>query len=119
MSTFWVEASKEKKAFEEEFDAGFDIIFNYGYDYYAFAHNICESKPDGMSDTSKPLPSEFVINPQYSLGVVLVEVVVALEVGISEGVEHSPAAGAKVGDNPNSLSRVAREREESGVSNES
>ena len=52
-------AAKEKKVVEEAFDAGFDVIFNYGHECYAFAHNICESEPmipDGMLDTSKPLP---------------------------------------------------------------
>ena len=66
LSVFRAEASKEKKALEEAFDAGFDVIFNYGYGYYAFAHNICGSEPviqNGMPDTSKPLPPDFFINP--------------------------------------------------------
>ena len=41
LSSFRVEASKEKKALEE----AFDVIFNYGYGCYAFAHNICGSEP--------------------------------------------------------------------------
>ena len=104
---------------EKEFDAGFDVIFYYGYGCCAFAHNICGSKPgilDGMLDTSNPLPPEFFINTQCPPGVVPVEAVVAPKAGISKGVEHSSAAGAKVGDNPDSLSRVAGEREEPGVS---
>ena len=48
-------------------------------------------------------------------GAVPVEADVALEASISEGVEHSSAAGAKVGDNPDSLSKVAEDREEPGV----
>ena len=62
---FQAEASKEKKAFEEEFDAGFEVIFNYGYGCCAFAHNIYVSKPQipvGMLDTSKPLPLEFFLS---------------------------------------------------------
>ena len=39
--------------------------------------------------------------------------------GISEEVEHSSATRAKVGDNPDSLSRVAGEREEPSASGES
>ena len=31
LSAFREEASKDKKALEEEFDAGFEVIFNYGY----------------------------------------------------------------------------------------
>ena len=57
----------ERKAMEKEFDASSDVIFNYGYDCCAFAHNICGSKPmilAGMLDTSKPLPLEFFINPR-------------------------------------------------------
>ena len=110
MSAFRVEASKEKKGLEAEFDAGFEVIFNYGYGCCAFVHNICGSKlgiPDGMPDTLKPLSLEFFVNPRCPPGVVPIEVVVASEVGISEKVEHSSAAGAKVGDNPGSLSQVA------------
>ena len=67
LSVFLVAASKEKKALEEEFDASFEVIFNYGYGCCAFAHNICGSKPQilaGMLDTSKRLPPEFFINPR-------------------------------------------------------
>ena len=31
LSAFRTEASKEKKVLEAEFDAGFEVIFNYGY----------------------------------------------------------------------------------------
>ena len=62
----WAKAYKEKKALEDAFNAGFDVIFNYDYGCCAFPHNICRSEPVipyGMPDTSKPLPPEFVINP--------------------------------------------------------
>ena len=52
---------------EVEFYVSSDVIFNYGYGCYAFAHDICESKPmipPGMPDTSKPLPPEFFVNPR-------------------------------------------------------
>ena len=39
----------------------------------------------------------------------------APKAGISEEVEHSSTVGAKVGDNPDSLSRVTGEREEPGA----
>ena len=71
LSAFLAKASKEKKALEEAFDAGFDVIFNYGYGYCAFAHNICRSEPvipDEMPETSKPLPPEFFINPRCPPG---------------------------------------------------
>ena len=65
------EASKERKALEEAFDVGFDVIFNYSYSCCAFTHNICGSEPvipDGMSNTSKPLPPKFFINPRCPPG---------------------------------------------------
>ena len=40
---FQEKASAEKMAMEVEFDASSDVIFNYGYGCYAFAHNICGS----------------------------------------------------------------------------
>ena len=66
MSALQAQALKEKKALEEAYEEGFDVIFNYGYGCCAFAHNICGSQPvvpDGMPDTSKPLSPEFFINP--------------------------------------------------------
>ena len=68
-----------------------------------------------MPNTSKQLTQEFFVNPQCPPGDVPVEAVVAPEASISKGVEHSSAAGAKVCDNPDSLSRVAGEREEPGA----
>ena len=118
MSSFQAEASKEKKALEEEFDAGFDVIFNYGYGCCAFVHNIC-GKPrilEGMPDMSKPLPQEFFINPRCTPDAILIEAVVAQEAAITGGVEHSSTVGAKVGDDFDSLSKVVGEREEPGVS---
>ena len=58
MSTIQAEVVKEKKALDEAYEEGFDVIFNYEYGCCAFAHNICGSQleiPDGMPDTSKPL----------------------------------------------------------------
>ena len=57
----------ERKAMEKEFDASSDVIFNYGYECCAFAHNIYGSKSmilAEMPDMSKPLPPEFFINPR-------------------------------------------------------
>ena len=62
VSAIRVEALKEKKALDEAYEEGFDVIFNYGYGCCAFAHNICRSQPEvpnGMLDTSK-----FFINPR-------------------------------------------------------
>ena len=115
---FRAEVAKEKKALEVEYDVGFEVIFNYGYDCCAFAHNICGSKPkipNEMPGTSEPLTLEFFVNPRCPPVAVPIATVVAPKEGISEEVEHSSVARAEVGDNPNSLSRVAGEREEPGI----
>ena len=57
----------EKSELEEEFDARSDVIFDYGYDCCAFAHDIRGSKPmipTGMPNTSTPLPPAFFVNPR-------------------------------------------------------
>ena len=119
-------ALKEKKALEEAYEEGFDVIFNYGYGCCAFAHNICGSQPvvlDGMPDTSKPLSSELFINPRWPPGVVPAEAttidvcsseamitpkrevpVVVLETDISEAGEHLSAAKVGLGDELDSSS---------------
>ena len=64
----------KRKALDEAFDAGFDVIFNYSYGCCAFTQNICGSEPMipyRMSDTSKPLPPKFFINPRCPLGAAL------------------------------------------------
>ena len=120
--TFRAEVTKEKKALGAEYDAGFEVIFNYGYGCCSFTHNICGSKlgiPVGMPDTSTPLTLEFFVNPRCPLGAIPGEAVVSPEADISEEVERSSAAGMKVDDNPDSLSRVAGEMKEPGAAGES
>ena len=73
VSALHTRALKEKKALEEAYEEGFDVIFNYGYGCCAFSYNICGSQPvvpNGMPDTSKPLSQELFINPQCPSGVV-------------------------------------------------
>ena len=44
-----------------------EVIFAYGYECCAFKHNICGDHPevpDGMLDSSVPLPPEFFANPR-------------------------------------------------------
>ena len=60
----------DKETMEVEFDAIGDTLFNYGYGCCVFTYNICWSKPqtpDGMSDPSVPLTSEFFANPRCPL----------------------------------------------------
>ena len=72
-----------------------------------------------MSDTSTPLTPEFFVNPRCPPGVVLGEAAATLEADIREEVECSSVVDTKVGDNLDSLSRVAGEMEEPGASGES
>ena len=70
-AAFRAKSSTEKSALEAEFDVSSDVIFNYGYDCCAFAHDICGSKPmipAGMPGTSLPLPPEFFVNPRCPPG---------------------------------------------------
>ena len=119
MSAFCAEVAKEKKALEAEYDASFEAIFNYGYGCCAFMHNICRSKPkipDGMLGTSEPLSPEFFINPRCPSVVVPVGAGIASKAGVSERVEHSSIAKAKIGNNPDSPFGVAGEREDPDAS---
>ena len=116
LSVFRAEVSKEKKALEAEYDV------NYGYGCCAFTHNICGSKPmipAGMPDTSTPFTPEFFVNPRCPSGAVPGEATAPLEANISEEVERSSTGWTKVGDNPDSLSRVVEEMEEPGAYGES
>ena len=122
LSVFQAEASKEKKVMEAEFDTAFEVIFKYGYGCCALTHNICGSKPRipaRLPGTSQPLSLEFFINPRCLPDDVLVGASVAPKAGINEEVEHSSTTEAKVGDNPDSLSRVAGERKKPNASGES
>ena len=133
MSALQAQALKEKKALEEAYEEGIDVIFNYGYGYCAFAHNICGSQPlvqDGMPDTSKPLSPEFFINPRCPPGIVHVEVATidvcsgevmiaserevpaaVLEADISEVGEHLSVTEVGLGNEPDSSARVTGESE--------
>ena len=61
----------ERSALEAKFDASSDVIFNYGYGYCAFVHDIRRRNPKiphGMPDTSTPLTPEFFVNPRCPPG---------------------------------------------------
>ena len=64
-AAFWEKSFAERSTLEAEFDVSSDVIFNYGYGCYAFAHDIHGIKPKippGMPDTSTPLTPEFFVN---------------------------------------------------------
>ena len=141
MSALQAEALKKKKALEEAYEEGFDVIINCGYGCCDFSHNICGSQPvvpDGMSDTSKTIFLEFFINPRCPTGVVLGEAVtidvysgeamiaserevpaVVLEVNISKVGEHLSTIEVGLGNEPDSFVRVTEESEEPDVSSKS
>ena len=94
------------------------MIFNYGYDYCDFAHNICGSQPvvpNEMSDTSKSLPLEFFINLRCPQGAVSGEATAVLEAGISDVSGHLSVAEVGLGNEPNSSSIVSGESEEPSI----
>ena len=67
-AAFKEKAAVEKETLEAAFDSSGDTLFNYGYGYCAFAHNICGSKPEipeGMPNPSVPLTMDFFANPRY------------------------------------------------------
>ena len=117
MSAFRAEASKEKKALEEAFDSGFDVIFNYGYGCCSFAHNICGSKPRipaGMPDTSKSLPPKFFINPRCPPSAAPGVPTTYHDANIREKLlaKSLPTTEDRLGTQSDSLARVVGENEE-------
>ena len=68
---FWEKAAAKKEMMEAAFDSSGDTLFNYGYGCCAFAHNICESKPeipDGIPNPSVMLTEDFFANPRCPPG---------------------------------------------------
>ena len=71
------QASKDKEAMEEDYQEALELIFAYGYGCCMFKHNICGDQlevPDGMLDSSDPLPLEFFINPKCPPALAPIEV---------------------------------------------
>ena len=141
VSALQAQALKEKKALEEAYEEGFDVIFNHGYGCCAFAHIICGSQPvvpQEMPDTSKTLSPKFFINPRCPPGVVPTEAATIdvrsgeamtaserevpaadLEAYISEAGEHLSIVEVGLSNEPNYSARVTGESEEPDVSGES
>ena len=113
------EASKEKKALDEAFDVGFDVIFNYGYGCCASTHNICGSElviPEGMPDKSKPLPLEFFINPRCPSSAAPGVHTVDPNVDVREAGKSLPTVKVGLGTQSDSPIKVTGEIEEPGAS---
>ena len=69
-----------------------------------------------MPSTSEPLTPEFLVNPRCPSAAVPARAGVAMKASVSKRVDHSSIVGAKVGDNLDSPSGVAEEREDPGAS---
>ena len=113
-AAFREKASVEKTIMEAEFDLSNNVIFNYGYGCYAFAHNICGSEPlipIGMLDTSNLLTPKFFVNPRCpsssSSVFPMVEPIETLEEDLS--TKDLPTAKGGVDISPGSLARLDKE----------
>ena len=60
-------AKAEVARLEEDHQKALEVIFSYGYECCVFKH-ICGDQPtfpNGMPDSSDPLPPEFFVSPRY------------------------------------------------------
>ena len=67
MSSLHSQVGKDKEAMEKDYQKALELIFAYGYGCCVFKHNICGDHlevPDGMLDSSNPLPPKFFVNPR-------------------------------------------------------
>ena len=70
VSSLQSQVGKDKEATEEDYQKALELIFAYGYGCCMFKHNISVDQlevPDGMLDSSYPLPPEFFVNPNCPL----------------------------------------------------
>ena len=70
VSSLHARASKVREDMVEDYHGSLDLIFAYDYRCCAFNNNIYEDRPDipnGMPDSSNPLPLEFFDNPRCPL----------------------------------------------------
>ena len=89
LATFREKAAADRETMEAEFDSNGDALFDYGYGYCIFTHNICGSKPqipNGMADPSVPLTPEFFANPRCPPSILSTASALDLAVGSKE--EH-------------------------------
>ena len=99
VSSLQSQAGKDKAAMEEDYQKALELIFAYGYGCCMFKHNICSDQlevPDGMPDSSDPLPPKFFMYPKFSLVPAATKATTA-EVDQSEAIEE-PKKSAPVGD---------------------
>ena len=84
---------------EEDYHKALELIFAYGYGCCMFKHNICGDQPEvpnGMLESSNPLPPEFFVNPKLPLVPATTEATTA-EVNLSKAAKE-PKKSASAGD---------------------
>ena len=67
VSSLHARASKDREDMAEDYKGSLDLIFAYDYGCCTFKNNTCGDRPDipdGMFDSSNPLPPEFFDNPR-------------------------------------------------------
>ena len=66
VSSLQSQIGKDNEAMEEEYHKAMEVIFSYGYGCCVFKHNIYgdyPKVPQGMPDSTDPLPPKFFVNP--------------------------------------------------------
>ena len=67
VSSLHPQVSKDKEAMEEDYQKALELIFAYDYGCCMLKYNIYGDHPevpDGMANSSNPLPLEFFVNPR-------------------------------------------------------
>ena len=98
-AAFLEKAVADRETMEAEFDSSDDVLINYGYGCCVFTHKIYGSKPqipDGMSDPSIPLTSEFFANPRCPPSVL--STAPALDIAVGGEDEHPESSPTAVGE---------------------
>ena len=98
-AAFQEKAVADKEMMEAAFDSSGDTLFNYGYGYCAFAHNICGSKPEipeGMLDPSVSLTADFFANPRCPPGALAAAS--SLDPVVVSGEDHSTNSPSAAGE---------------------
>ena len=94
MFSLHARASKDKEDMAKDYHGSLDLIFAYGSGCCAFKNNICGDRPDipdGMPNSSNPLPLEFFYNPRCPP-------VLAVDKAIDAEVSEGKALGDSKGD---------------------
>ena len=90
MSSLHSQVGKDKEAMEKDYQKALELIFSYGYVCCAFKHNICGDQlevPNGMPNSSDPLPTKFFVNPKCPPAPIATEAIIA-KAGSSKAIKE-------------------------------